>query len=175
VFRFSAKAESIFAGIFYVGCSRVEDESCLAFDAPFTRVVAEKVGNYETSRQARMAMQKVARLAARQRQRHDRDHPARTFEAGLRWFCGHVIDKVSTEDTGLQDVVALCEHWLDGLGPREPLVGVDAGASGVDDEHASGPEVGEDGDLDFVEDDVVRSPTLAFRVAMPDACVYAGR
>eukprot|EP01043_Picozoa_sp_COSAG02_P073024 COSAG02_NODE_14019_length_1320_cov_11.550369_1_plen_146_part_00 len=70
VFRFSAKAESIFAGIFYVGCSRVEDESCLAFDAPFTRVVAEKVGNYETSRQARMAMQKVARLAARQRQRH---------------------------------------------------------------------------------------------------------
>eukprot|EP01043_Picozoa_sp_COSAG02_P000188 COSAG02_NODE_3_length_74588_cov_108.368430_27_plen_86_part_00 len=65
-----------------------------------------------------MAMQKVARLAARQRQRHDRDHPARTFEAGLRWFCGHVIDKVSTGDTGLQDVVALCEHWLDGLGPR---------------------------------------------------------
>ena len=52
---------------------------------------------------------------------------------------------------------------------------MDAGSSGVDDEHASGPEVCKDGDSNFVEDDVVRSPTLAFRLAMSNARAYAGR
>ena len=49
----------------------------------------------------------------------ERTHdPARTFEAGLRWFCDRVKEKVMARldvEPELSDVVEVCQVWEDGL------------------------------------------------------------
>ena len=48
----------------------------------------------------------------------DVSDPARTFEAGLRWFCDRVKEKVMARldvEPELSDVVEVCQAWEDGL------------------------------------------------------------
>ena len=58
-------------------------------------------------------------LARPKREEHSRMRdPARTFEAGLRWFCDHVKAKVMARldvEPELSDVVEVCQAWEDGL------------------------------------------------------------
>ena len=52
-------------------------------------------------------------------EKHSRTRdPARTFEAGLRWFCDRVKEKVMARldvEPELSDVVEVCQAWEDGL------------------------------------------------------------
>ena len=48
----------------------------------------------------------------------DGTDPARTFAAGLRWFCGRVKAQVAARlagEPGLSDVVEVRQAWEDGL------------------------------------------------------------
>ena len=60
----------------------------------------------------------MERIAAKAEEHSRKRDPARTFEAGLRWFCDHVKAKVMARldlEPELSDVVAVCEVWEDAL------------------------------------------------------------
>ena len=115
--HWSLDAEGKWPGVFYVGASRVKTIDCLALHNPFNRSDAVSVGRGDAAVRSREAMDRIADAANEQVAQRD---TARTFEAGLAWFCAHVKEQVrvqlqeSTDDdrtSQLSDVMVVCDEW----------------------------------------------------------------
>jgi len=112
----NAKMEALWPGIFYVAASRVKELGAFALRQSFCKADAASIGVGAAALQTRREMDRIAAKAEQHSAARD---PARTFEAGLRWFCAHVKAQVREKlevEPELEDVIAVCEAWEDGLG-----------------------------------------------------------
>ena len=112
----NAKMEALWPGIFYVAASRVKELGAFALRQSFCKADAASIGVGATALQTRREMDRIAAKAEQHTAARD---PARTFEAGHRWFCAHVKAQVREKlevEPELEDVIAVCEAWEDGLG-----------------------------------------------------------
>ena len=107
--------ESRWPGIFYVAASRVKELVAFALKEPFSTTDATSIGVGPATLESRREMSRIQSNAEKHSRTHD---PARTFEAGLRWFCDRVKEKVMARldvEPELSDVVEVCQAWEDGL------------------------------------------------------------
>ena len=111
----NAKMESRWPGIFYVAASRVKELEAFALKEPFSTTDATSIGVGPAALESRREMSRIQSNAEKHSRTRD---PARTFEAGLRWFCDRVKEKVMARldvEPELSDVVEVCQAWEDGL------------------------------------------------------------
>ena len=93
----------------------MKELEAFALKEPFSTTDATSIGVGPAALESRREMSRIQSNAEKHSRTRD---PARTFEAGLRWFCDRVKEKVMARldvEPELSDVVEVCQAWEDGL------------------------------------------------------------
>ena len=123
LFLWTAQAESLWPGIFYVGVSRPKEASDFALQNALTKHDAASIGTAERAQEARSEMSDIGKLAEGTQKQQTRG-----FKEGLAWLCDYVTLKANTMYTSMdanddededvtqhrrqvQNVLAVCAQW----------------------------------------------------------------